>query len=89
MDVGCGAGYFSLALAEIVGAGGKVLALDIQQKMLEIARRRAERRRLHRRIEFRLCDPDSLGTSEPVDFILAFWMVHEVLNRDAFLEELR
>ena len=89
MDVGCGAGYFSFALAEIVGAGGKVVALDIQEKMLEIARRRAERRRLNRRIEFRLCDSDSLGPSEPVDFILAFWMVHEVSDREAFLEELR
>ena len=29
VDVGCGAGYFSLALASMVGAQGKVIALDI------------------------------------------------------------
>jgi ubiquinone/menaquinone biosynthesis C-methylase UbiE len=89
VDVGCGAGYFSLALAEIVGPEGKVLALDIQDQMLAISRRRAERRGLGRRIEFRLCAPDGLGLTDPVDLVLAFWMVHEVSDQKAFLNEIR
>lgn len=89
VDVGCGAGYFSLGLARIVGPEGKVLSLDIQPQMLDIARRRAKRQRLDRRIEFRLCEPDSLGLRETVDFVLAFWMVHEVSNREIFLKEIK
>ncbi len=54
VDAGCGAGYFTLALAEGVGAGGKVLALDLQARMLEKARRRAASRGLDGRIELRL-----------------------------------
>jgi ubiquinone/menaquinone biosynthesis C-methylase UbiE len=84
VDVGCGAGYFSFALAELVGPEGTVLALDIQDRMLAIARRRAERRGLGGRIEFRLCEEDGLGIPEPVDFVLAFWMAHEVSDQDAF-----
>jgi len=89
VDVGCGAGYFSLALAELVGADGKVMGLDVQQRMLDIARRRAKRRGLDRSIEFRMCEPDSLGIEEPVDFVVAFWMVHEVSDRKAFLDEIK
>jgi len=89
VDVGCGAGYFSLALASMVGAGGKVIALDIQRQMLNRARSRAKRRRLDGIIEFRLCEPDGLGLKETVDFVLAFWMVHEVSDQKAFLEEVR
>ena len=65
----------------------KVIGLDIQQQMLDIARRRAKRRGLDRSIEFRMCEPNSLGIEEPVDFVLAFWMVREVSDQKAFLVE--
>ena len=89
VDVGCGAGYFSLALASMVGAGGKVIAIDVQRRILDRARSRAKRRELDRIIEFRLCEPDGLGLDETVDFVLAFWMVHEVSDQKAFLDEVR
>ena len=57
--------------------------------MLDRARSRARRRRLDRLIEFRLCEPDGLGLDETVDFVLAFWMVHEVSDQRAFLDEVR
>jgi ubiquinone/menaquinone biosynthesis C-methylase UbiE len=89
VDVGCGAGYFTLPLAEIVGGEGRVLALDIQEEMLAIARRRAERRGMDANIEFRRCDPHRLGLKEPMDFVLAFWMAHEVSDPRGFLQEIK
>jgi SAM-dependent methyltransferase len=41
LDIGCGSGQTTLALAEAVGAKGAVLGVDISQPMLEVARRRA------------------------------------------------
>jgi hypothetical protein len=35
------------------------------------------------------CESDSLGLGKPADFILAFWMVHEVRDKDLFFEQLR
>ena len=35
-----------------------------------------------------LCGATTIGVTEPVDMISAFWMVHEVSNRKAFLKEL-
>jgi SAM-dependent methyltransferase len=41
LDVGCGCGQTSLALAERVAPGGEVTGLDISRPMLEVARDRA------------------------------------------------
>jgi SAM-dependent methyltransferase len=41
-DLGCGNGFYTLKLAEIVGEKGKVLAVDIQSEMLRLLQSRAE-----------------------------------------------
>jgi SAM-dependent methyltransferase len=46
VDVGCGCGWTSLALAEAVGPRGAVLGVDVSAPMLEVARRRAQARSL-------------------------------------------
>lgn len=89
VDVGCGLGYFSIALAKIVGPSGKVIALDIQSQMIQRAKRRAESHRVANRIDFRLCNASKLGVKGPVDFVLAFWVVHEVADRKNLLIEVR
>lgn len=89
VDIGCGLGYFAIALAKFVGPEGKVIALDIQPQMVQRARRRAERRNLANRIDFRICAPDHLGVAGPVDFVLAFWVIHEVSDSEGLLVEVR
>ncbi len=87
MDIGCGMGFFSLGMARLVGSDGKVLSLDIQPQMLSVLVRRAKRAGLFQRIETKLIEPDGLGVDEPVDFALAFWMVHEVPDQAVFFQE--
>jgi SAM-dependent methyltransferase len=41
-DLGCGNGFYSLQLAEMVGGSGRVIGVDIQPEMLELLRARAE-----------------------------------------------
>lgn len=88
IDFGCGMGYFSIAMARLVGEGGRVISVDIQEKMLETVRRRAERQHLQSRIQLHQSEPDKIGVNEQVDFALAFWMVHEVPNIEAFFKEI-
>lgn len=87
LDIGCGMGYFTLALARMVGPEGRVIAVDLQEQMLRRVRKRAARESLSSRIEPHLCGPESLGVSVAADFILAFWVVHEAGDRRAFLRE--
>jgi len=88
-DVGCGMGYFSVAMAELVGPGGEVQAVDMQPQQLRVAERRCRRAGVADRVKFVEATPDSLRLIGPVDFVLAFWVVHEVGNREGFFEQLR
>lgn len=47
LDIGCGCGQSALALAEAVGATGRVVGVDISAPMLAVARRRAEAAAVH------------------------------------------
>ena len=89
MDVGCGMGHFSIGMAKMVGNEGKVFSVDLQPKMLEITQKRAKRADLMRRIFPHHCKPDKIGIDEKVDFILTFWMVHEVVDQESLFSELR
>lgn len=88
LDVGPGMGYFTIALAKLVGDTGKVIAADLQQQMLNGTYRRALRAGVQDRIELHRSAPDSIGISEAIDFCLAFWMVHEVTDRSRFFGEI-
>lgn len=87
LDLGPGIGYFTIPLARMVGEIGMVIAADLQPQMLEGLRRRAERTGLLSRIRLHPSQPDRIGVTTPVDFALAFWMLHEVRNPSAFLAE--
>jgi ubiquinone/menaquinone biosynthesis C-methylase UbiE len=87
-DIGCGMGFFSLAMAEMVGEEGEVIAVDIQSKMLEIVKKRAQRKGVERQIQIQLSGENSIGISRVVDFVLAFWMLHEVPDPEKFLREI-
>ena len=88
LDAGCGAGFASLGLARLVGEDGQVISADVQSKMLGIVKDRANRAGLSDRIRIHLCSPERIGLHEELDFALAFFMVHEVPDIKAFLEEI-
>ncbi|MFZ2471339.1 MAG: methyltransferase domain-containing protein [Methanothrix sp.] len=87
LDLGCGPGTFSLAMANMVGESGKVIAVDVQEEMLQIVREKAARQGRGSIIVTHKSGPDRIGLSEKVDFALAFYMVHEVPNAESFLKE--
>ena len=89
LDVGCGMGFFSIGLAKLVGNNGCVIAADVQQKILNVLENRAEKAGVANRIRIHKCEPNKLGVESTVDFILAFWMVHEVPNTTIFFRQLR
>jgi ubiquinone/menaquinone biosynthesis C-methylase UbiE len=89
LDLGCGPGYFTVELAKLVGEEGRVIAADLQEGMLEIVIRKIKGTDLDKRVEIQICQTDRIGISIKVDFVLAFWMVHEVPDQPRMFEELR
>jgi ubiquinone/menaquinone biosynthesis C-methylase UbiE len=81
-------GFFSIGMAKMVGDKGKVLSLDLQPKMLAVTEKRASQAGIANRISTHLCRPDDLGVMEKADFILTFWMAHEVKNKTRFFRQL-
>ena len=91
LDIGCAMGFFSLPLAEMVGENGRVICLDVQEKMIDSVRKRAYKAGLSDRIKTHLCSQSSLGLTdlkERIDFALAFAVVHEVPDAGSFFSEI-
>ena len=90
LEPGCGMGYFTLPIARMTGPTGKVVAVDLQPKMLEGLTRRARRTGLLERIEAVACMDGDLGLaarSGLIDVAIAIHVLHEVRDRRAFLEQ--
>jgi ubiquinone/menaquinone biosynthesis C-methylase UbiE len=88
VDLGCGAGYFSLKLSKAVGAGGTVQAVDILRLPLTFLRIRAWQQG-DRNLAVVLGDPGDARISGPVDAILVANTYHELERPAAVLAQLR
>jgi ubiquinone/menaquinone biosynthesis C-methylase UbiE len=89
MDIGCGMGIFSIAMAKMVSKEGRVIAVDLQARMLDTLRKRAQKAGVTERIQSHQCGPNALGIDVQVDFVLAFAVVHEVPDTRRLLGEVR
>ncbi len=91
VDMGCGPGFFTTAMAELVGPRGRVVAVDLQEEMLARVRRKAAARGLDGVISFHRCGKGAVGLhlDEGADFILAYYVVHELPDPAGFFEEAR
>jgi ubiquinone/menaquinone biosynthesis C-methylase UbiE len=90
LEPGPGMGFFTLPMARMVGPAGRVVAVDIQARMLESLRRRSTKAGLRTRIDTRIAQPDSMGVDDlkgAVDFVLAFAVVHELPSAAVFFSE--
>jgi len=87
LDLGCGMGFFSIAMAKMVGENGKVISVDIQEQMLAIMEKRAKKAGVMDRIRPVLSDEMGLRVRANVDFAIAVWMVHEVKGLENFLRQ--
>lgn len=89
-DVGCGNGFYTFKLAELVGAEGRVLAVDIQPEMLAMLEKEAERRGGLGTIETILSTPvDPLLPENSVDLAFLVDVYHELSHPVEMLAALR
>jgi ubiquinone/menaquinone biosynthesis C-methylase UbiE len=89
LDIGCGPGFFTIEMANMVGKTGRVFACDLQDGMLEKVKAKIQGTELADRITLHKTGKNEIGIGEQVDFILIFYMLHEVPDKDGFFKELK
>jgi len=86
LEVGPGPGYFSTRVARALPDGKLVLA-DIQQEMLEKARKRLNRKGLAN-VEYYLCNGDKFDLpTEYFDVIFLVTVIGEIENKGLYIKE--
>ena len=88
LDVGSGPGYFTIEIARLLNGHGKVVAVDLQQGMLDKIALKISNSGLEDLIKLHRCKEDSMDLEGAFDFILAFYIVHEVPNHKKLFGEL-
>jgi ubiquinone/menaquinone biosynthesis C-methylase UbiE len=92
LDFGCGPGFFTREFAKRVGPNGTVIAVDVQEEMLQILKKKLEPEGLMPRIKTYRCAPDSLGLSPDhdgtIDVVFAIFVVHEVPDPAKLFKEI-
>ena len=91
LEPGPAMGFFTLPLARMVGPQGRVVAVDIQEKMLDRLRQRVAKAGLSDRVQTRLAGEGSLGVEDlgaSVDLALAIHVVHEIPDQESFFRQI-
>jgi ubiquinone/menaquinone biosynthesis C-methylase UbiE len=88
LDFGCGPGFFSIEMAKML-TNGKVIAADLQEGMLNIVKKKTQGTSLANKIQLHKTKSDSINLDTKVDFILAFYVVHEVPDPKLLFQEFK
>ena len=87
LEIGPGPGYFSIKVAQKLTKGKLVLA-DIQQEMLDYAKKRIDKKGLNN-IEYKLCDGERLDfENESFDRVFMVTVIGEVTKKEKYIREL-
>lgn len=90
LEPGPGMGFFTLELARLVGASGRVVAVDVQPKMIGKLKQRLARAGVDGRVDARVAPAQSMGLADlngTVDITAAFYVVHEFPDAGSFFAE--
>jgi len=89
LDIGCGPGFFSIEIAKMLKGSGIVIAADLQEGMLDKVSKKISGTNVEKSIKLHKCSENEIRVSERVDFVLAFYMIHEVPDKEKLFREIK
>jgi ubiquinone/menaquinone biosynthesis C-methylase UbiE len=88
-DMGCGNGFYTLRIANLVGKRGKVIAVDIQREMLALLNDRAAAEKVHNIEPVLGTVVDPKLPTESIDLVLLVDVYHEFSHPEQMLAAIR
>lgn len=89
IDLGSGPGFFTIEASKMMNGTGKVIAVDLQKGMLDRLQSKIHNNADYKNIELHHCKANRIGINEKADFILAFYVIHEISDQESLFNELR
>jgi ubiquinone/menaquinone biosynthesis C-methylase UbiE len=90
-DLGAGSGFYSLAAAKLVGAGGRVYAIDVQEELLARIKNTAHLQNVTN-LEVIHGDIEHVGGTrlkdQSIDVVIASNVLFQVENKQGFIQEI-
>jgi 2-polyprenyl-3-methyl-5-hydroxy-6-metoxy-1,4-benzoquinol methylase len=89
LEIGCGIGTDTINFAR---SGAEVTAVDVSEKSLDLAKKRAEVFGLQHRIQFYCANAEELSSIVPVsdyDLVYSFGVIHHTPHPEKVLEQIR
>ncbi len=87
-DLGAGSGYYTFPMAQLVGPKGKVYAVDVQQEMLDIIKRRMRARKVENVLPVLSTETDPKLPQGKIDLILMVDVYHELSHPYEMVREM-
>ena len=87
-DLGAGTGYFSVHLAKAVGPEGRVLAIDVEPKLVDYMKERAAKAQLAQIVPMLAAPDDPRLPAQAVDLVLIVDTWHHIDDRVHYLAKL-
>ncbi len=84
LDLGCGGGDVTLALAQLVGAHGAVVGIDVDDVQLDLARKDAADARIEH-VEYRIGDAIDIDARDEYDVVYARFLLTHLADPAATL----
>ena len=88
LEIGCGPGFFTMDMGRMVGKSGRVVAVDLQEGMLQKVKEKIRLSGEELNIELHKCESDRIGVSGEFDFVFLFYVVHELPDQESCFREL-
>lgn len=90
LDLGCGTGAFTIELAQMVGAGGRVHAVELQEPLLRQAQQRVQAAGLQDRVHFHHCGAYALPLeTNSIDLVVVIATLSQIPHKLVALSEVR
>ncbi|MCL4477785.1 MAG: class I SAM-dependent methyltransferase [Deltaproteobacteria bacterium] len=89
VEIGSGAGFYTIPLSKIVGSNGVVYAVDVSERMLDVLKQNIITKQGHDIIKPLLSEETRIPIPAHIaDMIINVNMLHEVEDKNAFMVEL-